>query len=102
MSMSTTINTTLVWILGDKPSPADQSKNLIRANAAAWGHRVRRHNDRTSARNGVPLAIASHLHVFGYAFWDLEADADQFRSLNGLAVRRGQLVGLQTTRIASQ
>jgi hypothetical protein len=85
--MFTTINTTLVWLPGDEPSPADQSKNLIRANAAAWGHRVRRHNSRTAARNGVPLAPVSHFHVFGHALWDLETDADQFRSLNSLAVR---------------
>jgi hypothetical protein len=76
MSMSTTSNTTLVWVLGDEPSPADKSKNLIRANAAAWGHRARRHNNRTSARNRVPLAITSHLHVLGYALWDPGTDAD--------------------------
>jgi hypothetical protein len=76
MSMSTTSNTTLVWLLGDEPSPADKSKNLIRANAAAWGHRARRHKNRTSARNGAPLALASHLHVLGYALWDLETYAD--------------------------
>jgi hypothetical protein len=70
MSMSTTSNTTLVWLLGDEePSPADKSKNLIRANAAAWGHRARRHKNRTSAHNRVPLAITSHLHVFDHALW---------------------------------
>lgn len=88
----TTANTTLVWLVGDDPTPADGSRNLIRANAAAWGHKVRRQGNRSRARNEVPLAPASLFGVLRYALWSLKDAADQPRSSNNHTAMRSQKV----------
>lgn len=60
------LNTSLVWLINDeKPSPAVESRNLIRANAAAWGHKIRRHGIRNNTRSKVPLAPGVHRNVYG-------------------------------------
>ena len=58
-------NISLVWHMNDEePSPAVESRNLIRANAAAWGHKTRRHGIRNNTRSKVPLASEVHRNVF--------------------------------------
>lgn len=52
----TTTSTSLVWLVNDDPATAVGSRDLIRANAAAWGHRVRRQKPRARARDTTRLA----------------------------------------------
>ena len=67
MSISPTSNISLVWLVNDEDSsPTDESRNLIRANAAAWGHKFRRHGNRDNARSKVPLTTEVHYNVFGH------------------------------------
>ena len=58
-------NISLVWLINDEqPSPAVESRDLIRANAAAWGHKTRRRRIRNNTRSKVPLASEMHRNVF--------------------------------------
>jgi hypothetical protein len=64
---ATDTNISLVWLINhEDPSPAVESRNLIRANAAAWGHKYRRHENRNHARSKVLLAPEVHYNVFGH------------------------------------
>lgn len=70
MSATTAIDTSLVWLVNDEhASPAVDSRNLIRANAAAWGHKCRRHGNRNHARSKVTLAPEVHYNVLKPEFW---------------------------------
>lgn len=65
MSTTSATNVSLVWLINDEDSsPAVESRNLIRANAAAWGHKYRRQGIRNNARSKVPLAPDEHFDVF--------------------------------------
>jgi hypothetical protein len=67
MSAATDTNISLVWLINDEDaSPAVESRNLIRANAAAWGHKTRRHGTRNKSRSKVPLAPEENYNVFGH------------------------------------
>lgn len=70
MSATTAIDTSLVWLINsEEPAPPTESRNLIRANAAAWGHKHRRRANRNQTRSKVPLAPELHFNVCGYGFW---------------------------------
>jgi hypothetical protein len=65
MPAAVATNASLVWLVNNEnSSPAIESRNLIRANAAAWGHKTRRHGIRTHARSKVSLAPDAHFNVF--------------------------------------
>lgn len=60
----TTTSTSLVWLINNDPEPVVATRNLIRANAAAWGHRTRRPKPRAPAREAAPLAPDPKCDVF--------------------------------------
>jgi hypothetical protein len=66
--MSTTgmaCSNSFIWVVNEPQLSDDGSKNLIRANAAAWGHQSRRHSkQRPSVRvKGGHLAPKLHVKV---------------------------------------
>lgn len=59
--MSTTgtaCNNSFIWLVNESQSSNDSSKNLIRANAAAWGHQTRRRKQRPPVRVKVQGRLA--------------------------------------------
>jgi hypothetical protein len=65
-TLTFTNNKPLVWLVNSEDSsPAKESRNLIRANAAVWGHKTRRHGIRTPVRSRVALAPDLHFNVYG-------------------------------------
>ena len=67
MSIPPATNISLVWLVNsEEPSPAVESRPLIRANAAAWGHKSRRHENRNHSRAKVSSATEVHFSVCGH------------------------------------
>lgn len=86
MSAATAIEVPLVWLLnGEESSPASESRNMIRSNAAAWGHKTRRREKRAPIRSKLPLASDMHFNVFRPDFWHPKRNANLCRLSNGLA-----------------
>lgn len=74
MSATNATEVPLVWLLnGEESSPASESRNMIRSNAAAWGHKTRRHAKRVPIRSTLPLASDMHHNVFGPDIWHAKA-----------------------------
>ena len=66
MSAANATEVPLVWLLnGEESSAASESRNMIRSNAAAWGHKTRRREKRAPIRSKLPLASDMHFNVFG-------------------------------------
>ena len=69
MSAANATEVPLVWLLNDEgSSAASESRNMIRSNAAAWGHKTRRREKRAPIRSKLPLASDMHFNVFGPSF----------------------------------
>lgn len=67
---ATTANTSLVWLVNsDDTSTGDKSRNLIRSNAAAFGHRTRRQKNRAHVCSKPRLAPDLHLNVHEPVVW---------------------------------
>jgi hypothetical protein len=64
MSTAVAANISLVWLVNNEDSlSAVESRNLIRAKAATWGHTTRRHGHRNVVRS---KASDLHSNVFDH------------------------------------
>jgi plasmid stabilization system protein ParE len=65
-----TTDTSFVWLVNESPVADERSKDLIRANAAAWGHQTRRRRKRSSLRGEgiVTSSIQFRVLVFAVHF----------------------------------
>lgn len=102
MSATTATDEPMVWLVaGEESIPASESRNMIRSNAAAWGHKTRRHGKRNPIPSKLPLAADMHFNVFDPDFWHAKSNANPLRPSSGPAALLNWRVQRLTKRSAS-